>query len=79
DKIIKSTINEQKFYVEETVNKIKVINNEFIYNYNKNTGSFDFIQALGETFIDDPMKFIIWRAPTDNDRKIKNLWIEAGF
>ena len=25
------------------------------------------------------MKFIIWRAPTDNDRKIKNLWIEAGF
>ena len=79
DKIIKSTINEQKFYVEETVNKIKVINNEFIYNYNKNTGSFDFIQSLGETFIDDPMKFIIWRAPTDNDRKIKNLWIEAGF
>ncbi|WP_338912716.1 glycoside hydrolase family 2 TIM barrel-domain containing protein [Clostridium perfringens] len=79
DKIIKSTIDEQKFYVEETVNKIKVINNEFIYNYNKNTGSFDFIQSLGETFIDDPMKFIIWRAPTDNDRKIKNLWIEAGF
>ena len=79
DKILKSTINEQKFYVEETVNKIKVKNNEFIYNYNKNTGSFDFIQALGETFIDDPMKFIIWRAPTDNDRKIKNLWIEAGF
>ena len=79
DKILKSTINEQKFYVEETVNKIKVINNEFIYSYNKNTGSFDFIQALGETFIDDPMKFIIWRAPTDNDRKIKNLWIEAGF
>lgn len=25
------------------------------------------------------MDFIIWRAPTDNDRKIKNDWIEAGF
>ena len=25
------------------------------------------------------MEFSIWRSPTDNDRKIKNLWIEAGF
>ena len=25
------------------------------------------------------MKFVIWRAPTDNDRKIKLQWIEAGF
>ena len=29
--------------------------------------------------MDSPMEFSIWRAPTDNDRKIRNLWIEAGF
>ncbi|WP_370774506.1 hypothetical protein [Clostridium sp.] len=29
--------------------------------------------------MDNPMEFLIWRAPTDNDRKIKNDWIEAGF
>ncbi|HHD2753186.1 TPA: glycoside hydrolase family 2 TIM barrel-domain containing protein [Clostridium perfringens] len=79
NKFIKTTINEQKFYIEETVNKIRVINNEFSYNYNKNTGTFDFIESLGKVFISDPMEFIIWRAPTDNDRKIKNQWIEAGF
>ena len=25
------------------------------------------------------MDFLIWRAPTDNDRNIKDTWIEAGF
>ena len=69
----------EKFYIEATLNKIKITNSDFNFIYNKNTASFDFIESLGEVFIDTPMDFIIWRAPTDNDRKIKNDWIEAGF
>lgn len=69
----------EKFYIEATLNKIKITNSDFNFIYNKNTASFDFIESLGEVFIDNPMDFIIWRAPTDNDRKIKNDWIEAGF
>ncbi|ELC8442314.1 beta-galactosidase [Clostridium perfringens] len=77
--LIEVNSSKEKFYIEETVNKIKIINNDFNYIYNKNTGNFDFIESLGEVFIGNPMEFIIWRAPTDNDRKIKNEWIEAGF
>ena len=55
------------------------MNSNFNYIYNKNTATFDFIESLEEIFIDAPMEFTIWRAPTDNDRKIKNDWIEAGF
>lgn len=77
--LIKIKNTDEKFYVEETLNKIKIANSNFNYIFNKNTGSFEFIESLGEVFIDTPMKFVIWRAPTDNDRKIKLQWIEAGF
>ena len=78
-KLTKINDTSEKFYIEATLNKIKITNSDFNFIYNKNTASFDFIESLGEVFIDTPMDFIIWRAPTDNDRKIKNDWIEAGF
>lgn len=77
--LINTNNTDEKFYIEESLNKIKIINSNFTYIFNKNTGSFEFIESLGEVFIDNPMKFVIWRAPTDNDRKIKLQWIEAGF
>ena len=79
NELIKVNDDKEEFYVEETVNKIKITNDNFNFIYNKNTGSFEHIESLGEVFIYNPMNFIIWRAPTDNDRKIKNEWIEAGF
>ena len=78
-KLTKINDTSEKFYIEATINKIKITNSDFNFIYNKNTASFEFIESLGEVFIDTPMDFIIWRAPTDNDRKIKNDWIEAGF
>ena len=79
NKLIEINNNEEKFYIEEKINTIKITNSNFNFVYNKNTATFDFIESLGEVFIDSPMEFTIWRAPTDNDRKIKNHWIEAGF
>lgn len=78
-KLTKINNTEEKFYIEGTLNEIKIMNSNFNYIYNKNTATFDFIESLDEVFIDAPMEFTIWRAPTDNDRKIKNDWIEAGF
>ena len=79
NKLIGINDNEEKFNIEEKNNTIKITNSNFNFVYNKNTATFDFIESLGEVFIDSPMEFSIWRSPTDNDRKIKNLWIEAGF
>lgn len=78
-KLTKINDTSEKFYIEATINKIKITNSDFNFIYNKTTASFEFIESLGEVFINTPMDFIIWRAPTDNDRKIKNDWIEAGF
>ena len=79
NKLTQITTDEEKLNVEESINKIKITNSRLTYVYNKNTGTFEFIESLGEVFIDNPLEFVIWRSPTDNDRKIKNDWIEAGF
>ncbi|WP_294129567.1 glycoside hydrolase family 2 TIM barrel-domain containing protein [uncultured Clostridium sp.] len=79
NKLTQITNDEEKLNVEESINKIKITNSRLTYVYNKNTGTFEFIESLGEVFIDNPLEFVIWRSPTDNDRKIKNDWIEAGF
>lgn len=79
NKLTQITNDKEKLNVEESINKIKITNSRLTYVYNKNTGTFEFIESLGEVFIDNPLEFVIWRSPTDNDRKIKNDWIEAGF
>lgn len=42
-------------------------------------GVFTKISKHGMDMIDAPVKFNIWRAPTDNDRKIKHSWMEEGY
>lgn len=45
--------------------------------YNKRTATFDSIVYKGEELLQAPGKFLTWRAPTDNDRYIKEEWIKA--
>ena len=33
----------------------------------------------GKELLDRPMGLNIWRAPTDNDRKVKLFWREASY
>ena len=51
----------------------------FWYQYNKLSGLFEQVNRAGEALLDAPMELNIWRAPTDNDRKIKQEWIDAGY
>ena len=32
-----------------------------------------------QNLLDRPMELNIWRAPTDNDRNIKNTWMRAQY
>ena len=43
------------------------------------TGLFENMSAAGENILDRPMELNIWRAPTDNDRKIKLEWMDAHY
>ena len=47
----------------------------FTYAFNKLTGLFATMQYDGESLLDEEMVFNIWRAPTDNDRKLKLDWL----
>ena len=57
--------------VTESNSDIEMENNDFHYVFNKLTGLFENMSAAGENILDRPMELNIWRAPTDNDRKIK--------
>lgn len=44
------------------------------YTFSKFYGSFESIVVKGRELIDEHVKLTVWRAPTDNDRKIKHVW-----
>lgn len=47
---------------------------DFTYRYDGAKGVFSAMEAGGEQLLLSPMGYNLWRAPTDNDRKIKSTW-----
>lgn len=63
----------------ETQEEILVKGNGFSYAFDRFTGCFDSMARQGQEQLSRPMGFNVWRAPTDNDRKIRRVWEEAGY
>ena len=53
----------------------KIIGDDFEYRFNLHYG---YIESLND-YLKTPMKLSIWRAPTDNDRKVKNRWFDENY
>lgn len=53
--------------------------NHFHYIYNKHTGSFCKLYYCDQEYLDKPVMYNIWRAPTDNDIYTKKKWESAGY
>lgn len=70
---------EAEVQVSETDRFLSVRSDTFFYVYNKFSGLFEQLSVDGEELLETPMELNIWRAPTDNDRKIKQEWIDAGY
>ena len=68
-----------KIAVKEDDKYVILQGDYFRYVYNKWTGTFDTLVKSQYTYLEQPMEFNIWRAPTDNDRNIKHAWMEAGY
>lgn len=49
------------------------------YVYDKRTGLFAQMIYKNQNLLEQPMRYNIWRAPTDNDRNIKNQWMRAQY
>ena len=56
--------------VQETDRHLTLRGKNFTYNFNKLTGLFAAMQYEDAVLLDKEMEFNIWRAPTDNDRKL---------
>ncbi|MEG1875495.1 MAG: glycoside hydrolase family 2 TIM barrel-domain containing protein, partial [Angelakisella sp.] len=65
--------------VTETADKITVAVPGGRVALDKQTGLPVSLLAEGAELLGAPMRWNIWRAPTDNDREIKADWIAAGY
>ena len=70
---------EAEVQVSETDRFLSIRSDTFFYVYNKLSGLFEQLSIDGEKLLETPMELNIWRAPTDNDRKIKQEWMDAGY
>ena len=73
---------EKVFYapaVEECDTAIYVTAGETVYKFCKTCGLLAQITDNGRDMFAKPMLPTVWRAPTDNDRNIKNEWIKEGL
>lgn len=52
---------------------------DFRHVFDVEKGTFVHISKNGVPMIEQPLKFNIWRAPTDNDRYIKQTWSNEGY
>lgn len=67
-----ASVSRAKFTEEKE--KIRITGNNFTYIFNKHYGNFESIIIDGEERLAALTKLTVWRAPTDNDRKVKYKW-----
>lgn len=59
---------------EENAVCVQVSGADFRYTFNKLTGNFDSLVCHNRNMLKRPVAFNIWRAPTDNDRRVRQKW-----
>lgn len=79
DAVKDSMEGEKKVLVSETDRFISIQGDGFEYRFNKLTGVFEQLTVQGQNLFNHPMEVNIWRAPTDNDRNIKEVWMKAYY
>ncbi len=65
--------------VAETDSAIDICGGSFRYVYDKFTGIFSRLVMNNISVIEKPMEYNVWRAPTDNDRNIRENWSKSGY
>ena len=68
-----------KLQISETERYIIISGYNFRYMYNQTSACFDEIVVRNQSILKNPMQINIWRAPTDNDRKVRRQWEAYGY
>ncbi len=70
----KISLSSPKFDIEDTEYKVYIKGDGYSYIFDKHYGGFESIVKDGKEQLDCVTRLSVWRAPTDNDRKIKLKW-----
>lgn len=73
------TFTHNTINIEENSSKILLTGGNFSYVFNKLRGNFDSMVIDNHNILDKPLEFNIWRAPIDNDRRVRDIWERAGY
>ena len=65
--------------LDQTERRITVTGKDFTYVYDTFLGVFSEIKKGEKEYLTHPMEYNIWRAPADNDRRIRLEWERAGY
>ena len=65
--------------LEETEKEFIVRGSSFEYKIDRRKAVFTSVSVNGKERLSSPMEWTLWRAPTDNDRKIKREWKEMNY
>lgn len=65
--------------VTEDDRLISIKGGSFLYEFHKQKGMFVKLQYGNKMLLEKPMQLNIWRAPTDNDSRIKEEWLRARY
>ena len=65
--------------VQESNGTIRVTDASTAWTVDRHHGLISSIVAEGKELLTSPVMPTVWRAPTDNDRRIKHDWIAAGY
>lgn len=63
----------------ESEHAFTVTTNETVYTVDRNKGLITSICDRGTALLSTPIDLNIWRAPTDNDRRIKRAWMQENL
>lgn len=74
-----TTYQNSKIEVVSCETQVQLTGDKFRYVFNRITGVFDKMSKDNVTILDMPMEYNVWRAPTDNDRRIRSEWEKAGY
>ena len=65
--------------VVETARELRLTDGETTYTVSKKTGLVTGITGYGKPLLTAPIAPTVWRAPTDNDRKVKRDWMDRFY
>lgn len=68
-----------KLSVQESQDVVRITDGETVYTVDLFHGLLTSVCSAGKELLSSAVTPTVWRAPTDNDRYIKNRWVAEGY